>query len=34
VLTVLDMLLVGAKRTRHLEFLRDDPLVLRFAGLT
>ena len=34
VLTVLAMLLVGAKRTRHLEFLRDDPLVLRFAGLT
>ena len=34
VLTVLAMLVVGAKRTRHLEFLRDDPLVLRFAGLT
>lgn len=34
VLTVLAMLLVGAKRLRHLEFLRDDPLVLRFAGLT
>ena len=34
VLTVLAMLLVGAKRTRQLEFLRDDPLVLRFAGLT
>jgi len=34
VLTVLAMLLVGAKRLRHLEFLRDDPLVLRFAGLS
>jgi hypothetical protein len=34
VLTVLAMLLVGAKRLHHLTFLRDDPLFLRFAGLS
>lgn len=34
VLTVLAMLLVGAKRLRHLSFLGDDPLFLRFAGLS
>lgn len=33
ILTVLAMLLVGAKRLRHLEFLRGDPVFLRFAGL-
>ena len=33
VLTVLGMLLAGAKRLRHVEFLRDDPMFLRFAGL-
>ena len=34
VLSVLAMLLVGAKRLGHLAFLRDDPLFLRFAGLS
>jgi hypothetical protein len=34
VLTVLAMLLVGAKRLHHLSFLRDDPLFLRFARLS
>lgn len=34
VLTVLAMLLAGAKRLRHVEFLQDDPLFLRFAGLS
>jgi hypothetical protein len=34
VLAVVGMLLVGGKRLHHLEFLRDDPLFLRFAGLS
>ena len=34
VLVVLGMLLAGAKRLRHLGFLQDDPLFLRFAGLS
>ena len=34
VLTVVAMLLVGGKRLHHLSFLRDDPIVLRFAGLS
>ncbi len=34
VLLVLAMLLVGARRLSHLAFLGDDPLVLRFAGLS
>lgn len=34
VLAVLAMLLAGAKRVRHLAFLRDDPLFLRFVGLS
>lgn len=34
VLTVVAMLLTGAKRLRHLEFLRSDPVVLRFSGMT
>lgn len=33
VLMVVGMLLVGGRRLRHLSFLRDDPLFLRFAGL-
>lgn len=33
VLLVVAMVVVGAKRLRHLEFLRDDPMLLRFAGL-
>jgi hypothetical protein len=33
VLVVIGMLLAGAKRLRHLGFLKDDPLFLRFAGL-
>ena len=33
VLAVVAMLLVGARRLRHIEFLRDDPMFLRFAGL-
>jgi hypothetical protein len=32
--TVLGMLLVGAKRIGHLAFVGDDPLFLRFAGLS
>ncbi|HEX5093940.1 MAG TPA: IS1380 family transposase, partial [Burkholderiales bacterium] len=34
VLLVLGMLVAGAKRLRHLGFLRDDPMFLRFAGLS
>jgi hypothetical protein len=34
VLLVVGMLLTGAKRLRHLEFMRDDPLFLRFVGLS
>jgi hypothetical protein len=34
VLTVLALLLVGAKRLHHLSFLRNDPMFLRFAGLS
>jgi len=34
VLTVVGMLLVGAKRVGHLAFIGNDPLFLRFAGLT
>lgn len=34
VLAVVAMLLAGAKRVRHLAFLRDDPLFLRFVGLS
>lgn len=33
VLIVVGMLVVGAKRLRHLAHLRDDPVFLRFAGL-
>jgi len=33
VLTVVGMLLVGAKRLRHLSFVGSDPLFLRFVGL-
>lgn len=32
--TVLGMLLVGAKRLHHLSFLQNDPVFLRFAGLS
>ncbi len=34
VLVIVGMLLVGAERLRHVEFLRDDPMWLRFAGLS
>jgi hypothetical protein len=34
VLIVIGMLLTGAKRLRHVEFLRDDPMFVRFAGLS
>lgn len=34
VLTVVGMLLVGAKRLRHLTFIGSDPLFLRFVGLS
>ncbi len=34
VLTVVAMLMVGAKRVAHLAFLGNDPLLLRFAGLS
>ena len=34
VLTVLGMLLAGGKRLHHLAFLHDDPMFLRFAGLS
>ena len=34
VLAVVAMLLVGAKRLRHLAFLGSDPLFLRFAGMS
>ncbi|HVW27929.1 MAG TPA: IS1380 family transposase, partial [Polyangiaceae bacterium] len=34
ILTVVAMLLVGGKRLHHLSFLREDPMVLRFAGLS
>ncbi len=34
ILTVVAMLLTGAKRLHHVEFLRDDPIFLRFAGLS
>ncbi len=34
VLIVVGMLVVGAKRLRHLAYLRDDPVFLRFAGLS
>jgi hypothetical protein len=33
VLVIVAMLLVGARRLRHVSFLKDDPLVRRFAGL-
>jgi hypothetical protein len=33
VLLIVAMLLVGARRLRHVAFLRGDPLVRRFAGL-
>lgn len=33
VLIVIGMVLAGAKRLRHVEFLRDDSVFLRFAGL-
>ena len=33
VLIVVGMLVVGAKRLRHLAYLRNDPVFLRFAGL-
>jgi hypothetical protein len=34
VLIVVGMLVAGAKRLRHLAYLRDDPVFLRFAGLS
>ena len=34
ILTVLAMLIAGAKRWSHLSFLKDDPIFLRFAGLS
>lgn len=34
VLTVVGMLIAGAKRLRHLAFLGNDPVFLRFAGLS
>ena len=34
VLAVVGMLLVGAKRLRHLTFMGSDPLFLRFVGLS
>lgn len=34
VLTIVAMLLVGAKRLRHLAFVSSDPLFLRFVGLS
>ncbi len=33
VLLVVGMLLVGGRRLRHLAFLQDDPVFVRFAGL-
>ena len=33
VLTIVGMLLAGAKRLHHVAFLADDPVFLRFAGL-
>ena len=34
VLIVVAMVLIGGKRLHHLSFLRDDPIFLRFAGLS
>lgn len=34
VMLVVAMLVCGARRLRHVGFLRDDPLVLRFSGLS
>ncbi len=34
VLAVVAMLLTGARRLHHVAFLRDDPIFLRFAGLS
>ena len=34
VLTIVGMLIAGAKRLHHLAFLGDDPVFLRFAGLS
>lgn len=34
VLLVVGMLLIGARRLRHLAFVQDDPMLLRFAGLS
>lgn len=34
VLLVVGMLLIGARRLRHLAFVREDPILLRFAGLS
>lgn len=31
---LLGMLLVGGRRLRHIRFLRNDPMLLRFAGVT
>jgi hypothetical protein len=33
VLLFLGMLIVGGRRLRHIRFLRDDPMLLRFAGV-
>jgi len=33
VVAIVGMLVVGARRLRHIEFLRDDPVFLRFAGM-
>jgi hypothetical protein len=34
VLTVVGMLVAGSQRLHHVEFLKDDPVFLRFAGLS
>jgi hypothetical protein len=34
VLIVLAMLVAGGKRLRHVEYLRDDPILLRFAAIS
>jgi hypothetical protein len=33
VLLILGLLIAGGRRARHLDFLKDDPMVLRLAGL-
>lgn len=34
VLLVVGMLLIGARRLRHVEYIRDDPMLMRFARLS